>query len=640
MNSPIPTPQEYQMKLNELGIYPPKQQPDNPKESIPNYGVRPEQFGAVGNGQTNDTQAILDAISLAKSIKEPVIFSGGKTYKFLPSSVVDITGIPEFIGYATIDCTGVNTGSVKALFQIKGTAQTIATGIRITALTLSVNIGSGKDLKTSDFIYVTSNEINDNPDRPNYLRGMLVQVKSYDKATGILVPFEAFRTSIVSATLQKATYMPSFKCDKNLTYRTTENAFMDCYKVDMANVEIHGDYYNFGDATLYIGYSLARITANIFNPFASGQNTNYGIVIVDLSKVIIDNCYVVGGRHAVAGGGTYPCDYEISGGAFVVYNNSGCIDAHGNVWSIKCSDCIIYEGVVVAANYAYFSNCNILFDQGEGFTIASITLLDRSWGHYDIIDCSITSVGPTSMGAFNCKVSSLTRLYISNLRVKTDHNSTNYPFKITADIDDLEINGLNCYVQNAPSGVVNLINVYAAHTVCNRLVASGCEFRFISKNSDVILLVENCRFSGSPTYGVYFDSFRLVEVINSFMTLNGSSGAYILNCVTAIVRGTVMRNNANTVSNTANKTGAFINGQTDVVIQNNMFQTTNSPSPNVGQCFGVYCNNTKSYILQGNDARGCKGGSGSLANSFIMAGTRISQLGNVGEYPIPDFIKT
>ncbi|MOA28491.1 hypothetical protein D3C78_1494350 [compost metagenome] len=108
-----------------------------------------------------------------------------------------------------------------------------------------------------------------------------------------------------------------------------------------------------------------------------------------------------------------------------------------------------------------------------------------------------------------------------------------------------------------------------------------------------------------------------------------------------MVQGCIITNNgASSFSSSSQydylRAGLAINNCDNVIIQSNNFKSTNSPSAGQGQCFAVYMmGSSSSYMLQMNNAKGCKGTSAS-PNSFKMLGTKLSQLGNVSDFPIPD----
>lgn len=660
MNNGNLTPNELNAVLTDLGLPTPPVAPpapalpiDDPKPSVPIYGVFPETFGAKGDGKTDDTKAILDAISLAKKVKQPLYFTGGKTYVFTPTKDTDITGIPEFIGYAFIDCSKVDQTKVKTIFAVTGTSTVINSSAKLTQGETSFNVGSGKDIKIGSVLYVTSKEANGNPDREYYYKGQRFVVFDYNNSSGVVTVFETIRQTINSANVELSTYVPPFKISSALTFYTAVDNWIYCFKFIKANVDVAGNFYYFANAAIYVQYTLARCTANIYYSYLTEQDdsnrTCYGIVITDLSQVTITDSYIIGGRHAVSGTGNYPVDYQINGGLYANLERVGSVDGHGNAWSIQVNGATIIGGFESCGYKSKVSNCEIYYRGANAVACIHIATTDYSWGIFIFENCNIQSLGTTEYsGIFTDQITTIASISIKNCSIvcRMENSDQGYAFRIKDNVGAVNISGLSIVVDTPDTGMICLFNVYTSNVSITDLIVKGTSFRIYNKlSSGSRLLIRDSQIEASVNTGLWIQDFTKVQIINVRADLNAQTGIYCNNCDFVMVQGCIINDNGNSSFSSSSqydylRAGLALNNCDDVMIQSNNFRTLNSSSAGRGQCFAVYMmGSSSSFILQMNNGKGCKGTS-TTQNSFKMLGTKLSQLGNISDFPIPDSLNT
>lgn len=368
-----------------------------------------EEFGAKGAGD-DETKEMLAAFAYAKENKLAIKLQG-KRYKFSPRSTVDLTGIPAFTGTGTIDLAdvGANAGnkSMVFVFDIKGSkalSQGNVTGI--VKGKQSVNIQKGLALSAGDIVFITSAEALPNDRRPYNCKGQRARVSTYNQSTGALVVDEPFFYDIGKAWLWKNDYQPSFRVDSAVRFITSPMNFLGCFQLVYANATMSGYYENFALAAISYRSSSGEcrnVRSNL--PVTSNNGYSIGISIADLSKTIVRDCSMKGGRHTVSGTGGglwrksesggpdesagYPSDVEIDGGTYYGTNDvrdiseDNCtIDSHGNVHSMKVRNCTVYGGFNLGADYGSVEHVVIYTDKKRAFNFGSDVKPGSPWGHY------------------------------------------------------------------------------------------------------------------------------------------------------------------------------------------------------------------------------------------------------------------
>ncbi|MNZ96102.1 hypothetical protein D3C78_1152820 [compost metagenome] len=227
-----------------------------------------------------------------------------------------------------------------------------------------------------------------------------------------------------------------------------------------------------------------------------------------------------------------------------------------------------------------------------------------------------------------------------------ENSDQGYPFRIKDNVGAISINGLSIVVETPDTGMICLFNIYTNNISITDLIVKGTSFRIYNKlSTGSRLLIRDSQMESSPNTGFWFQDFTKIQIINVRADLNAQTGIYCNNCDFVMVQGCIINDNGNSSFSSSSqydylRAGLAINNCDDVMIQSNNFRTLNSNSAGQGQCFAVYMMGTSSsYILQMNNGLGCKGTS-TTQNSFKMLGTKLSQLGNVSDFPIPDSLNT
>lgn len=414
----------YFLLVNLTGGIPACSQVDTDKSSASDRYVNFESFGAKANGE-DETSVILKALQYAREKKLPVHLQRNRTYRFSPTQTVDITGIPAFLGEGTIDLSrcGPNAGqpSMNYVFTVSGKKNLLRSGIRIEKGVNKVVLGNGLDLKTGDIIFFTSIEPIANTKRKYNRKGQRAKVRSYEQASGLLTIEDSFYFDIGAASVWKLVNVPDFEVGKQVRFVTSKMNLLTCIQLIYANGKISGHYENFALAAIYFRSSTGIVEeADIKLQLTANNGYSYGVAVSDMSDVLIRNCKVEGGRHAIcgtsgglwraneSGGGSdeklgYPAKLTINGGVYRTFydvnaglNESlGTIDSHGSVYYIRVENCTVYGGISLGAAFGEIKNVQIYPEKKRAFNIGSDVLPGSAWGNYDISDVEILLSGET-----------------------------------------------------------------------------------------------------------------------------------------------------------------------------------------------------------------------------------------------------
>jgi hypothetical protein len=367
-----------------------------------------EQFGAKGDG-SDETAILLKAFAQAKEKKLPIRLSAKKKYRFIPSSNVDITGIPAITGEGVLDCSGTDPKSLQFVFTVRGTKKLLQSSVSgIEKGKTQVLLQKGLELKANDILFITSAEPLPNQRRKYYCKGQRARVRDYNGRTGMLTIDEAFYFDIDKAWIWKNDFQPVISIDSTVHFTTSPMNFIGCIELVYAKGNISGNYENFALAGVSIRSSeamLENLRSNL--PVTHNNGYSIGITVSDMSVATIKNCTMKGGRHTVAGTGGgiwrksesggpneaagYPASFIVNGGVYQNANNvrdiseDNCaIDSHGNIYKMTVQNCTVYGGLNLGADYALIDNVTIYTDKKRAFNFGSDVQPGSDWGHYQV----------------------------------------------------------------------------------------------------------------------------------------------------------------------------------------------------------------------------------------------------------------
>lgn len=292
-------------------------------------------FGAKGDGVTNDAAAIQAAIDAMASVGGELFFPPG-TYKITSSLVKTFAdGINFSIrGYgAKIDATSLTSGNAIELGGSRVSSTPLGGDVSKNSDTFTVTSAAG--ITAGRILLITSTDLW-NPARPYYYKGELALV---EKIVGTTVTnsnplydgYTAATTTVHLLNMPQITVEGlEIECNADMT------ALQILYARNpvVRNCKVHGSRY----AGIYVGYNLggtadSNFVYDVWNGVVTG--TSYGISVGTGQGFKVVNNTINNARHAITGGGFEPLRE-------VVYANNTChnstledfvgaIDIHGNV---------------------------------------------------------------------------------------------------------------------------------------------------------------------------------------------------------------------------------------------------------------------------------------------------------------------
>ena len=309
-----------------------------------------KDFGAVGDGSTNDATALLEAFNAATG---KILDGGGLTYKC--NSMLSPTSQNIIVQNATFDFSGVTTagvvgGSTNAYIMFAGSVGSntdISADVNVGANTFTVANTAGLTTPNSWHILKDDQQINTNE---QLKLGQYIFIKSVDTTSKvvtlhnkILYKFlSASNAQVVSVTMKKnITFKNVTIKGANPTGITTANnhtglRFKHCEGVTIDNCTFEDIDY----AGSAIETSVNVNISNCTNKHHTATGLSYGFVIAfGCYSVNVVNCYAQDLRHFVTIGGNTGINL------FVNVTNchiTGCRDA--GVDSHAAGDFINFSG--------------------------------------------------------------------------------------------------------------------------------------------------------------------------------------------------------------------------------------------------------------------------------------------------------
>lgn len=358
-------------------------------------------FGAKGDGVTNDAAAIQAAIDAMASVGGELFFPPG-TYKITSPLVKTFAdGINFSIrGYgAKIDATALTTGNAIELGGSRVSNTPLGGDVSKNADTFTVTSATG--ITAGRILLITSTDLW-NPTRPYYYKGELALV---EKIVGTTVTnsnplYDGYTAATTTVHLL------------NMPQITVEGLEIEC-NADMTALQIlyarnpvvrgckvHGSRY----AGIYIGYNLggtadSNFVYDVWNGVVTG--TSYGIIVGTGQGSKVVNNTIYNARHSISGGGFEPLREAIYANNTchnsTLENLTGSIDIHGNM-----------ELAVVTGNVTTSISCsginstisNNIIDNSEVDVPGILLFQEINSDYYIISGNRITCSGATSFGIY------------------------------------------------------------------------------------------------------------------------------------------------------------------------------------------------------------------------------------------------
>jgi len=299
-------------------------------------------FGATGNGSTDDTQALKNAFTYAPA-GATIRFPKG-TYKVSGSASITrtVSGDIVFDPGAIIDATD-STASV--IFLITGSIGTgVASTNTITAGDTSATINSSvaASLSKGDILFLSSNPTYGgdgslwNTDAANYYKGEMIEVRS---VAGSVVTFETaalgtYGVGVVGTVKMTpvTTNVRGFNLKANKTAAAQgglriqygKNCTVRDGLITGCSHANHAMYY-----VLHGTYDSVAATDN----YNAATGLCYGVLLASCQFVEVRGSYLIGGRHGISMGGNEPVRYVTVAGNFIDSDTASgqpSADTHAN----------------------------------------------------------------------------------------------------------------------------------------------------------------------------------------------------------------------------------------------------------------------------------------------------------------------
>lgn len=334
-----------------------------------------KDYGAVGDGVTDDTAAWDEALSVAKAMEMALYFPSGQYPITVDVDTVDMNGCLGFTGAGELVFS--TTGNPdEALLRWTGTKEMIAGPIASTSGQSQWTVGTGKSIKKGDTILIASFErmYEDSLVQP-YMRGDRLTVDTYDPVTGILTTNDYAYYNIAAAYVYHNSVRPIVKFDGvRITLASDpdkKGIQVDVGEVYISNVQMSG----FGRFCYSSSSSLTRvINSSFFVSYVPANGVGYGVQSADLSDVIVTSSICYGGRHGLMTGGNAYWKTEDVGqpaGSHIFLPSHckaiGCriegkvyaLDSHAGTTILEVINCDVFGGAIFGAYENYISNSRI-----------------------------------------------------------------------------------------------------------------------------------------------------------------------------------------------------------------------------------------------------------------------------------------
>lgn len=423
-----------------------------------------KDFGAVGNGATNDHAAFAAAIASVASTGQSIYVPAGT---YIIGSALTSTGHLNMFGdgdKSVLDFSGATiAGSCitvsGALTQIQNIASASIYG-------LTVTFASAPSLAIDDVfcIYDTDLWLTS---RPYYYKGEWCQVKGVSgSAATITNPLYDSYTPATTTVYKMESKTVSFR---NLRLVGGANTFgllkiQFCEQAKLENVSVYNEDYR--GIEFDRCYNSEVTNCYVYNK-GTGTLDDYGLVFSNSQKFRVIGGDYYARRHGITiGGGDYICavtnrDMRVIGATISNDILSGVYsaDMHGNMQDCYYQDCTIYNGAGWAGMDNGYDNCSITAQsngsviyageiKGGALAIRNSKLLTAG-------DPSANNRGVIDVGGNSSAISSATdralSLIVENCYIKAPSLSSGSDFMKV--VNDGSIVNVNIYIDGVRADV-------------------------------------------------------------------------------------------------------------------------------------------------------------------------------------------
>lgn len=360
--------------------------------NLVNEAVSVTQFGAVGDGVTDDTAAIQAAIDSGSALYLPA-----GTYKV--TSTLSATSDLVMYGEgdrSVIDATDAGFTGNYVLEATGNLTQIAELGSDVSKYGLTVNFASAPSLNKNDvFVIYNPTDSSWSPHRTVYragewlevrtVSGSTVTTKSYAYDGYVVADVDVYRLDSISVDLS------SFKILGNVSLGLIKPTL--CRDIRISKITANHS----NNSCIYLDrcFNVSVTNCEIYNEGDGGDD--YGIAIGNSQHVRISDCNSYSARHAVTTGGTdaigsVTCrDIRVINCTLKndISRGTHCADFHGNTEDSSYESCRIYGGVTWQGKDVAYRDC-VISSFINGFTLLTAEL---NGGYFELSGCDIRCFG-------------------------------------------------------------------------------------------------------------------------------------------------------------------------------------------------------------------------------------------------------
>lgn len=484
--------------------------------------VNVKDYGAVGDGVTDDTNAFNDALAEAKSTNNFLYFPDGTYPITVSADSVDMNGCLGLVGKGELLLTSTGNPD-RPIMKWEGQKERIGSSIPVSKGQRDFVIDTGKDIKKGDTIFLISAELIYPDVDTRYTKGNRFTVDTYNPTTGDIRFYEVSYYDITSGYFWLNTVRPkvliqdvSIQLVGNLDKKGLEVIIGEFYIV---NAKITG----FGRFCANISSSFGRVfTSQFAGELITGTTTGYSIQASGLSDIFVEGSNLYGSRHGIACGDVgywqaadadaaptpvpwvrLPAIVKMTGCRVAGY--AYAVDSHAGTTLLDVYNCDIYGGAQVGGLETYITNSRIYQEPSQVTTL---------WFGRD----RPTTSGAPFVGKYavrNCQIESVSGVV-----------------NVFTNLEYLELSGLTVTV--SPSGSARNMISYGAVAEVRDFVVDG--IRHIGNVGDNVTYPFQCSFDARISKLSLLNCGALVSVrrntvaniILSSLTVNNPGGNGIM----------------------------------------------------------------------------------------------------------------
>jgi hypothetical protein len=362
--------------------------------------VNAKDFGAVGDGSTDDTTAMQAAITAVATTGQGLYIPAG-TYKI--TSALTSTGHLNMFGDGDKSIISFSAATIAGSgLTVSGSLTQIQNISSASAGNLSVAFASAPSLTAGDIFCIYSTDLW-NSIRSYYYSGEWCECRGtsgstaylsnplYDSYTAANVTVYKMNSKAVS--FRDLRFVGGANSQGLLKIQFCDNPYLE-------NVSAYNE--NYQAIEFDRCYRVYVSNSNIYNK-GTGTLDDYGLVIGNSQKVNIEGGDFYARRHGISiGGGDYVCavpnrDLKISNATISNDITSGvyAADMHGNIQDLRYLGCTLYQGGGWAGMDSGYDSCIIYAAFGGWCIYAS----EVKGGELFVRNCKLYTKGdPSSIG--------------------------------------------------------------------------------------------------------------------------------------------------------------------------------------------------------------------------------------------------